>query len=251
MITVNGTTISDDSVAREMQHHPSGEREEAQRNAATALVVRELLLQRAASLAIRGNDEEELLAKLVDAEIHIPEPTSEEVARFYRRNGLRFLTPALYEAAHIFFPARPEDDAAREAARQRAEGVLADLVGAPQRFAEFTKMHSRCSSKENGGRLGQVTAGDTNPELEHAFATMEPGSIAPAPVASRHGYHIVRLDHRAAARRLPLEQVTPWIEDYLRKTSRRRAIAQYLQLLVGQADIAGIDLSGADSPLVQ
>ena len=251
MITVNGTTIGDDSVAREMQHHPAGDRDEAQRAAATALVVRELLLQRAASLAIHGSDEEELLANLVDAEIRIPEPTSEEVARFYRRNGLRFMAPALYEAAHIFFPARPDDAAARETARQRADAVLGELLGAPQRFAELAKAHSGCSSKENGGRLGQVTAGDTNPELEDALAAMAPGTIHPAPVASRHGYHVVRLDHRVAARPLPLEQVAPWIEDYLRKTARRRAIAQYLQLLAGQADIRGIDLGGADSPLVQ
>lgn len=251
MITVNGTPIADDSVAREMQHHPAGDRDAAQRGAATALVVRELLLQRAAHLAIAGKDEEELLANLIDVEIRIPEPTREEIARYYRRNGLRFLTPALYEAAHIFFPAHPDDETAREAARNRAEGVLAQLAGAPKRFAELAKAHSSCSSKENGGRLGQVTAGDTNPELENALATMEPGSIAPAPVASRHGYHIVRLDHRAAAKPLPLEQVAPWIEDYLRKTSRRRAIAQYLQLLAGQADIAGIDLGGAQSPLVQ
>jgi peptidyl-prolyl cis-trans isomerase C len=80
---------------------------------------------------------------------------------------------------------------------------------------------------------------------------MAPGTIQPTPVASRHGYHVVRLDHRVAARQLPLEQVAPWIEDYLRKTARRRAIAQYLQLLAGQADIRGIDLGGADSPLVQ
>jgi hypothetical protein len=37
----------------------------------------------------------------------------------------------------------------------------------------------------------------------------------------------------------------------LRKTSKRRAIAQYLQLVIAGAKIDGIDLAGADSPLVQ
>jgi peptidyl-prolyl cis-trans isomerase C len=50
---------------------------------------------------------------------------------------------------------------------------------------------------------------------------------------------------------LPLDQVGPWIEDHLSKTSKRRAIAQYLQLVIAGAEIDGIDLAGADSPLVQ
>lgn len=251
MITVNGTPIGDDSVAREMQHHPADDRETAQRSAATALVIRELLLQRAAHRAVGGKNEEEVLANLIAAEVQVPEPTSEEIARFYRRNGLRFLTPALYEAAHIFFPARPDDDAARDTAKASAERVLAELLDAPQRFAELARAHSRCSSKDEGGSLGQIATGDTNLELEQALVAMEPGTVAPTPIASRHGYHIVRLDKRAPAQSLPLEQVAPWIADHLRKTSRRRAIAQYLQLLSGQARIEGIELRGAESPLVQ
>lgn len=251
MISVNGNSISSDAIAREMQHHPAEDKDEAERRAATALVVRELLLQRAASRGLAGADEEELLANLIETEVSIPEPTAEEVARYYRRNGLRFTTPALFEAAHIFFPAREADADKRAEARVQAEAVLQEVLAAPKRFAELAKVHSSCSSKEQGGLLGQVSRGDTNPELEKAMTLMEEGTIAPYPVASRHGFHILRLDRKAAGKTLPLEQVDAWIRDHLRKTSKRRAIAQYLQLLAGQARIEGIDLAGADSPLVQ
>jgi peptidyl-prolyl cis-trans isomerase C len=251
VISVNGNSISSEAVAREMQHHPAETKEEAERRAATALVVRELLLQRAASRGLAGADEEELLANLVEAEVSIPEPTAEEVARYYRRNGLRFTTPALFEAAHIFFPAREADGDKRTEAKVRAEIVLRQLLADPKRFAELAKAHSSCSSKEQGGLLGQVSRGDTNPELEKALTLMEEGTIAPQPVGSRHGFHILRLDRKAPGRTLPLEQVDGWIRDHLRKTSKRRAIAQYLQLLAGQARIEGIDLAAADSPLVQ
>lgn len=251
MISVNGTTIGDEAVAREMQHHPADNREEAEQKAATALVIRELMLQRAASRGFAGKDEEELLANLIEAEVAVPEPTAEEVARYYRRNGLRFTTPALFEAAHIFFPAREKDAAKRAEARAKAEAVLQEVQAAPKRFGELAKMHSSCSSKDQGGVLGQVSRGDTNPELEKAMTLMEEGTIAPYPVATRHGFHILRLDRKAAGKTLPLEQVDAWIRDHLRKTSKRRAIAQYLQLLAGQARIEGIDLAGADSPLVQ
>lgn len=251
MISVNGTSISSDAIAREMQHHPAGDKQEAERLAATALVVRELLLQRAASRGLAGADEEELLANLIEAEVTIPEPTPEEVARYYRRNGLRFTTPALFEAAHIFFPARESDEDRRAKARAQAEAVLQEVLAAPKRFADLARAHSSCSSKDQGGLLGQVSRGDTNPELEKALTLMEEGTIAPQPIATRHGFHILRLDRKAPGRTLPLEQVDSWIRDHLRKTSKRRAIAQYLQLLAGQAQIEGIDLAGADSPLVQ
>jgi len=251
MISVNGVAIEPEAVAREMQHHPADTREEAELLAGKALVVRELLLQRVRQLGIEGSDDEERIAKLIDLEVRVPEPTAEEVARYYRRNGLKFMTPALYQAAHIFFPARAGDERARAEARTRAGAVLAEALAAPGRFAELAKAHSACSSKEQGGSLGQVSKGDTNPELDRAMATMEAGTIAPEPVASRHGYHILRLDRRAPARQMPLEQVERWIENHLRASSKRRAIAQYLQLLAAGARIEGVELDSAGSPLVQ
>jgi peptidyl-prolyl cis-trans isomerase C len=249
MISVNGVTISEGAVGRELQFHRAGSREEAARLAATALVLRELLGQRARDREIGGADEEHRIANLIALDVRVPEPTAEEVARYYRRNSLRFMTAPLYEAAHIFFPARDGDEDARLEARAKAEAVLAEAVARPKRFAELAKAHSACSSKDQGGSLGQVSKGDTNVELEWAMATVEEGSITL--VASRHGFHVLRLDRRAAGKQLPLEQVRGWVENHLRETSKRRAIAQYLQLLTAGARIEGIELAAADSPLVQ
>jgi len=249
MISVNGVTIADDAVGREMQHHPATSRDEAERQAATALVVRELLLQRGSEREIAGATEDERIANLIEEEIRVPEPTDEEIARYYRRNGLQFTSPALYRAAHIFFPARASNEAASAEAKAKAEAVFAELLADRASFAELAQAHSACSSKEQGGSLGLVRKGDTNAELEQAMAMMDVGEIRL--VRSRHGYHLLRLDDRAPATSLPLEQAKGWIAEHLRKSSKRRAIAQYLQLLTARAKIQGIDLAAADSPLVQ
>jgi peptidyl-prolyl cis-trans isomerase C len=249
MISVNGVTIGDDAVAREMQHHPASTRDEAEQQAATALVVRELLLQRVNEREIAGADEDQRIANLIEDEIRVPQPTEEEIARYYRRNGLQFTSPALYRAAHIFFPARPSNEAASAEAKAKADAMMAEINADARRFEVLARAHSACTSKDEGGSLGLVRKGDTNPELEHAMATMDVGSIAL--VRSRHGYHILRLDDRAPAAQLPLDRAKGWIADHLRKTSKRRAIAQYLQLLSARAKISGIDLTTADSPLVQ
>ena len=46
-------------------------------------------------------------------------------------------------------------------------------------------------------------------------------------------------------------QVRDHIAEYLVESSWRRGAAQYIRLLAGEADIRGIALDGADSPLVQ
>ena len=249
MISVNGVKIGEDSVAREMQHHPAPSRDEAAREAATALVIRELLLQRVREREIGGATEDERIANLIDAEIKVPEPTDEEIARYYRRNGLQFTSPALYRAAHIFFPARASNETASAAAKQKAEAVFGEVTAELGRFGELAGKHSGCSSKEQGGALGLVRKGDTNSEVEQALARMDVGAIQL--VRSRHGYHVLRLDDRAPAMELPLEQAKGWIAEHLRKSSKRRAIAQYLQLLTARAKIQGIEIASADSPLVQ
>jgi peptidyl-prolyl cis-trans isomerase C len=51
-ITVNGVMISRDAIQREMQHHPAARPITAWQQAARALVIRELLLQRARCLGL-------------------------------------------------------------------------------------------------------------------------------------------------------------------------------------------------------
>ena len=67
------------------------------------------------------------------------------------------------------------------------------------------------------------------------------------PVATRYGFHIIRLDRKHDGRTLPYEVVAGRIADYLRESVRRRADAQYIARLVTAAKIEGIDLAGADA----
>ena len=62
-VSVNGMAIARDDIQREMQHHPASKPIAAWQQAARALVVRELLLQRAKFLGLA------------------PEPISDEVGR--------------------------------------------------------------------------------------------------------------------------------------------------------------------------
>lgn len=263
-VFVNGVEISDHAINSELQYHPAASVEEAREAAARALAARELLLQTAAQRGIdrpdppeqgqedeRETDDEALIRTLIAREVETPEPDAETCQRFYQQNLKRFRSPDLFEAAHILFPADPKDAEASARAKEQATAVLAKVLAAPQRFADLARELSACTSAAHGGNLGQITRGQTVPEFETFLYNLEPGQICPVPVKTRFGYHVLRLDRRIEGRQLPFEAVRDRIADYLREHVWRRAVSQYLQLLVGQAEIRGIELSGARTPLVQ
>jgi peptidyl-prolyl cis-trans isomerase C len=102
-------------------------------------------------------------------------------------------------------------------------------------------------SASQGGNLGQITTGQTSPEFERALFALEPGSITPEPVATRYGFHIIRLDRKREGRDLPFELVADRIAAYLQECVQRRALAQYVARLATAARIDGIDLAGAEA----
>jgi peptidyl-prolyl cis-trans isomerase C len=257
-VSVNGVAIARDAIVREMQHHPAQKPIAAWQQAARALVIRELLLQRATVIGVtpgpisdaagrREIDEEALMRGVVEREVVVPEPDDETCRRYYERNGARFRSPDIYEAAHILFAALPSDPEAYARAQADAAGVLAALNERPDSFASMAQAHSRCPSAAQGGNLGQITSGQTTPEFEQAVMALAPGQLCEAPVATRYGFHIIRLDRRHEGQVLPYEMVAARIADYLRESVRRRADAQYIARLVTAAKIEGIDLAGADA----
>jgi peptidyl-prolyl cis-trans isomerase C len=257
-VSVNGVAIARDDIQREMQHHPASKPIAAWQQAARALVVRELLLQRAKFLGLtpepigdeagrRETNEEALMRGVVEREVIVPEPDDETCRRYYERNDARFRSPEIYEAAHILFAALPSDPDAYAQARAAAEDALVALKERPESFASMAQAHSRCPSAAQGGNLGQITTGQTTPEFEHALKGLTPGQLCDAPVATRYGFHIIRLDRKHEGQVLPYEVVAGRIADYLRESVRRRADAQYVARLVTAAKIEGIDLAGADA----
>jgi peptidyl-prolyl cis-trans isomerase C len=257
-VSVNGVTIARDAIQREIQYHPAPKAIAAWQQAARALVIRELLLQRARQLGIapqpvgddsgrRETDDEAMIRGLIEREVAVPEPDEETCRRYYARNGARFRSPDIYEASHILFAAAPADREAYARARAEACAVLAAVSERPESFAQMALAYSRCPSAAQGGNLGQITRGQTTLEFERALMALAAGELCAEPVATRYGFHIIRLDRKYEGRTLPYEAVAGRIADYLRESVWRRADAQYIARLVSAARIEGVDLAGAEA----
>jgi peptidyl-prolyl cis-trans isomerase C len=250
-VKVNGRIITEREIARETQYHPADSFEVARRKATEALVVRELLLQRASRLAIEGEPEETRISVLIEREVKTPHADDETCRRYYQTHRDRFRSPDLIEARHILFVANPDDAEAVASARAKAQNAIELLKKRPDRFPELARELSACRSSKQGGSLGQVTRGSTVPEVETFLFELEQGQLCPVPVRSRYGFHVLEVLRRVEGKTLPFEAVQKKIADYLEERVWRQAVHQYIQLLVGSSEITGMELKGVSSPLVQ
>ncbi|MEO1226150.1 MAG: peptidylprolyl isomerase [Pseudomonadota bacterium] len=231
-------------------------------DAAEALVVRELLLQEARRQGLqpapeaisdgrRETDDNALIRQLLENALSVPIADETSCQRYYENNKRRFMSQDLFEASHILFAAAPDDEPAYQKAADMALEIISCLQASPASFEDIAREKSDCPSGKEGGRLGQVSRGDTVPEVETFLVALEAGQLCPVPVKSRYGVHVLRLDHKIEGRQLPFDAVQQRIADYLQEASWRRALAQFVQLLAGQAKIEGIQFNAASSPLVQ
>ena len=256
IISVNEVAITPEAMAQELQYHPAESREGAVYLAARALVIRELLQQRIAELGVAleigaGENEEEAATRLLlEREVKVPQCDEESSLRYYENNRGRFHSAPLLAVRHILLECAPDDVEARELAHGQAEVLLQQLDEFPGSFAELAVKYSACPSKAQGGSLGQISKGQTVPELERQLFTLAPG-LAGKPLESRYGWHVISVDQRIEGKPLPYEVVSTAIRTQLQQGVWQKALVQYLQTLIGAADIRGIHLQGADSPLVQ
>jgi peptidyl-prolyl cis-trans isomerase C len=120
--------------------------------------------------------------------------------------------------------------------------MLARLDGDAKGFAAAAR-ESDCGSKASGGHLGQLGPGDTVPEFEVALRALPEGGISAAPVLSRHGWHIIRLNATAPGQVLPYETVRPKIAQALEKAAWARASRDFVETLAQSAKITGASLA--------
>ena len=267
-VAVNGVTISSEAIAAEAQNHPADNPDTAWAEARRALVIKALLLAEADRLAIDVSDasgasgavdskgrrlmpDDARIEALLEREVSTPKADAATCKRYYEQHRVRFGSPTLVEASHILFAALRSDAPGYAKAQQDAVATLAELKEHPERFASLAQAHSACSSAKQGGNLGQIGPGQTVDEFETFLFNLEAEQLCPVPVKTKFGVHVVKAGRKLAGETLPFAAVQRKIADYLEEASWRRAIAQYIKILVGRADISGLDIEGSEGLLVQ
>lgn len=200
--------------------------------------------------------DQQVIEAMLEQAIEVPQPTEEECRRYYESRQQQFVQGRLVHARHILFAVTPGVNV--HALAVRAEQALIELSrgnAGPQRFAELARELSNCPSGADGGDLGwfgpHECADELANELFHQKNPMHGMGLHPRLVHSRHGFHIVEVLGRKQGRQAGFEEVRERIAIQLCQHTRARALHQYIQLLAGDAQLEGVTLDGAGSPLVQ
>lgn len=246
VVKVNGQAIAEEAIAQEAELHADSPDPHAA--AATALVMRRLIIDRARSRGLLTRDElepedvdlDDALDALLALEAAVPEPDDAELQRFYEHNRTRFRAGERVHVAHILFAVKSTRVA--EALRARAETLLAECEARPERFAEAARELSNCPSGAQGGDLGWLSRGECVPEFERVVLAATESGLWPRPVATRFGWHLIRIIERDAGRPLSFDQARAMVAAHVKTRSRRKAGAQYLQRLAAEARIEGVNL---------
>ena len=250
-IYINGKKLDKSQLAQEIQYHPAANFHDAMQQAAQALILRELLREQARDAIASGTREEDAIAALIAA--HVPPVTirDSDCGNYYRQNPARFTDAPHVQVRHILLPAAKDDLEARHVQKQLAERIIADLQQAPDLHHAFcARLHlSRCPSRAQEGRLGELRPGQTVPEFERQIYALDAG-LAPQPIATRYGWHVVWIEHKQPGQPAAYADVRDDIKNWLQARRERQAVADYLYGLVAQAQIDGIELRPQEENIV-
>ena len=87
------------------------------------------------------------------------------------------------------------------------------------KFSELAKTHSTGPSGKNGGNLGWFGPGQMVKEFEQATFALEKGKVSQAPVKTKFGFHIIKLNDIRDAKPKKLDEIKKNIIDKITKIS--------------------------------
>ena len=212
----------------------------------------ELLRQAAEAAGISTDSVSDAIEQLLERELAIPEPSDEACRRHFDAHRARYGRGERLELRHVLFAVTPGVDV--QALRQRAEALLFELRCAEpdsDAFGSAARRWSNCPTGAQGGDLGWVGRDDCAEEFAREVFGQDTVGVLPRLVHSRFGLHVVEVRARDAGTPPAFEEVRAAVALTLRQQAWVNALRQYLQVLASNADLEGVSLEAAETPLVQ
>jgi peptidyl-prolyl cis-trans isomerase C len=156
---------------------------------------------------------------------------------FYDQNPTLFDTGERVRASHILV--RVPDGAspdAKKAARARAEAARARIRKGEDFAAVAREVSEDPGSGPRGGELGVFGKGQMVPPFEKAAFALPAGQVSDL-IETQFGLHIIKVNERLPAGKIPFEPVKGQIKDHLAQTRKQQAVDELLRGLRAKAKI--------------
>jgi peptidyl-prolyl cis-trans isomerase D len=156
------------------------------------------------------------------------EPTEDDLRQLYEDQSMRYVQPARTLTSHILvaLPSGADADSER-AALEKAQALRQRVVDGEGFDTVAQEASDDPGSAEQGGDLGWIEAGLTDPAFEESLFALEAGAIS-EPVRGSDGYHLIQAREVEAERGKAFEEVreelrAEWIADRRYKIFNDRA----------------------------
>ncbi|PYM85510.1 MAG: hypothetical protein DME09_05435 [Candidatus Rokuibacteriota bacterium] len=153
-----------------------------------------------------------ILFVVVDAKDSPQAITDAEVQKYYDGHRAEFETPRQVHAAHVLIRVPETGGSAGE---DKARAKAAELIRRARAGEDFGKLAKESSedpgTAARGGDLGWITKGQVVPRFEEAAFALKQGQVAPAPVRTQFGFHVIRVLEIREGGRKPVKDVAPQI----------------------------------------
>lgn len=151
--------------------------------------------------------------------------SDEELQTYYNQHIDQYAVQNRVHLSQIIFRTIGKTDAEIAEIRKKAEDILKQAKKGGK-FDELAKKHSEDTTKEKGGDLGWIVAGQTPPEFERAAFSLPKGSISDL-IQTSSGFQIIQVLDRETAHTRGLNEV--------RESIRAALLAQKMEDLTRQA----------------
>ncbi|MEJ2384286.1 MAG: peptidylprolyl isomerase [Xanthomonadales bacterium] len=158
-----------------------------------------------------------------------PEADYAALAReYYLGHPDEFMSPETLDVSHILIAT---DERSDEDALALIADIEARLAEDPSQFEALVDEFSDDPGKVNNrGRYPQMKRGDMVAAFEQAAFALEDAGQLSGPVQTGYGYHLIRLNGRTPAERIPYDEV----KDALMEQEKRRYLAEYRERYIRQ-----------------
>ena len=178
-----------------------------------------------------------LMNEVIEAEVHIQEPTEEAIQNFYEERKDQMAQPEQVEASHILLKTETGMSAEEKAkVKARLEDIRKQITSNKITFEDAAQKYSDDGSKVQGGELGSFGRGEMVPPFEGAAFSLEEGKISDI-VETQFGYHIIKVTDHKEAHTMTFDEVKEDIKQFLTQQNLAQAAQTYVDQLKEKADI--------------
>src|SRR5437868_7822935 len=176
---------------------------------------------------------QQVISHEVGSHISIP---PDEIAKFYELNKKEFEGPEQVQIAELLIsPAKDEkgnpkeDQASLDAAKAKAESVLAEIKKG-MKFSDAAVKYSDGPTAQQGGDLGLFKRGTLSKDLEDVTFNMKPGDTSDV-IHTKQGFVILKVIQHQSAGVPPMKEVEPQIQEAIYMEKLQPALRAYLTKL--------------------